>query len=50
MLRNSNLKLWLDSELTHNYVTPKYTFARTERFKLQSIYWPDKSEKIPENK
>lgn len=28
-----------------NFISPKFSVPQTERFKLQSIYWPDKVEK-----
>lgn len=38
--------LWIDNELSHNQPTFKYSFPRSERFKLQSIYWPEKIEEV----
>ena len=35
-------KLWIESELTSNYISPHIPFPKETRFKWCSIYWPEK--------
>ena len=41
---NRSKKLWKDGETTLGYVTPEHSVSRERRFKLYSIYWPEKNE------
>lgn len=36
---------WSEHVLAMNYSTPKYSVPQTQRFKLYSIYWPERTEK-----
>lgn len=39
-------KLWKENETALNYASPMLSFAREQRFKLYSIYWPEKNKTI----
>jgi hypothetical protein len=36
-------RIWIEGETTNGFVCPEVSFSKSKRFKLHSIYWPDKS-------
>lgn len=43
-LLDRRTKMWKEGEATNPFVCPEVSFSRSKRFKLYSIYWPEKSE------
>lgn len=39
-----DFKLWQPSETSLNFMSPRVSIGRQERFKLHSIYWPQNNE------
>lgn len=41
-LTEKQTRIWVEGETTNNFVSPEVSFSKSKRFKLHSIYWPDK--------
>lgn len=43
-LLDRRVRVWKEGETTNAFVCPEVSFSRSKRFKLHSIYWPEKTE------